>query len=133
MSVGYKFKDGKFVERTPEEERRRTEFFAKAAEETSPKRMPKARQEPFIQISMKQLDKLMHHRTNSKDYVGIFFVLCFESFRHHGRAFILPSDKLAEIGGFSLRTQQRAITYLEKAGLILVERVNRKSPVIRLV
>jgi hypothetical protein len=126
----YTFRNGKFVKRTAEQQRRYDNYFASAAEGKKPQRTPK-RKEPFIQITLKQLDRLM--QTRSVDCVWIFFILCHENFRHHGAAFIVPSDQITEITGFSLWTQRRAIAFLEKIGLIIVQRVNRKPPVIRVL
>ena len=60
----------------------------------------------------------------------IFMVMLHENFRHRGKPFILPADKLAAHGGFNPRTQRRALLQLEACGLISVRRKNRKSPEI---
>ena len=49
-------------------------------------------------------------------------VMLYENFRHRGKPFILPADKLATHGGFSRRTQHRALLQLEACGLISVKR-----------
>jgi hypothetical protein len=129
--MGMKFKNGKFVERTPEEEKRLAEYFAAADKPASKSNTPKLT-EPFIRLSMRQLDRLIPHLSKSP-VVTIFLILCHESFRHRGATFIFPSDKLAEFGGFSPWTQRRAITFLEEMGLIAVQRVCRKPPLIRVL
>jgi hypothetical protein len=125
----YTYKNGKFVKRTAEQQRRRDEYFAAAAEAKKPQRMPK-RKEAFIQITMKQLDLLIPLLSKSPE-VSIFFILCHENFRHHGQAFMWPTYKVIEIGGFSPRAQRRVILILEKRGLISVQRVHKKPPIIR--
>ena len=131
MGVTYKFKNGKFVPRTVEEERRYTEYFTPTAGDPEPRKMPKTT-EPFIKVTMKQLDRLIPLLSKSPE-VSIFFVLCHESFRHRGAAFVWPADKLAKIGGFKPRTQRRVIAYLERAGLIAVRRVHRRPPIVQLL
>jgi hypothetical protein len=131
MGVTYKFKGGKFVPRTAEEERRYTEYFTTATDYPKPRKIPK-KTEPFIQITMKQLDRLIPLLSKSPE-VSIFFVLCHESFRHRGAAFVWPTDKLAKIGGFKPRTQRRVILYLEKVGLITVRRVHKKPPIVQIL
>jgi hypothetical protein len=126
--AGLKFQNGKFVPRTQEEERRLNEYFAAA-----PKlqRVPR-RYEPFIQITLRQLDRLIPSLSRSSK-VSIFFMLCYESFRHRGAAFAWPAAKLADIGGFKPWTQRRAVLYLEKAGLISVQRRHRKLPIVQIL
>ena len=126
----YTYRKGKFVKRTAEQQQRRDEYFAAAAEGKKPQRVAKQK-EPFIQITLKQLDRLI--QTKSADYIKIFFVLCYQNFLHNGAAFIVPSDQITETFGFSLWTQRHAIAFLEKAGLIIVRRVHRKSPVVRVL
>ena len=120
----FKFKNGKFVPRTEEEERRLAEYFASKPASSSRK------VGPFIQITLQQLDKL---RPSLSPEAVVFFSLCYESYRHRGAAFILPSDKLAELGGFKLRTQQRIVMRLEKAGLISVRRRHRQPPIVQVL
>jgi hypothetical protein len=127
---GLKFKNGKFVPRTEEEERRRAEYFA-AVDGVKPKRVPR-KDGPYIQVTMKQLDRLIPLLSKSPE-VSIFFVLLYESFRHRGAAFIWPAEQLARIGGFKPRTQRRIIAYLEKAGLISVQRVHKRPPIVQVL
>jgi hypothetical protein len=126
--TGFKFKNGKFVERTAEQAQRREAYFAKVAK---PKRVAKS-SERFIRVTMWQLDKLIPKLSKSPE-VSVFFVLCYEDFRHRGAAFVWPGEKLQEIAGLSARTQQRAIVYLEKAGLISVMRHHRKPPTVQVL
>lgn len=127
----FTFRNGKFVKRTAEQQRRRDEYFAAAAERKKPQRVPRQK-EPFIQLTMKQLDRLIPLLSKSPE-VSIFFVLCHESFRHRGAAFVWPTEGLTRIAGIKLRTQQRVIVRLEKAGLIAVQRVPKKPPIVRVL
>ena len=105
----FKFTGGKFVPRTEKEERRIAEYSAETAKS---ERTPRKR-EPFIQLTLGQLDRLVP-RLSKSPQVSIFFVLCFESFRHYGGPFVWPADKLFEIGGFRPRTQRRVAAHLER-------------------
>lgn len=126
--AGFKLKNGKFVERTAEEAQRLEAYFAETAK---PKRVEKSG-ERFIRVTMRQLDKLIPKLSKSPE-VSIFFVLCHEDFRHRGGAFEWPAEKLQRIAGLSTRTQQRAIVYLETAGLISVQRRHRKPPTVQVL
>ena len=119
--TGLKFKNGKFVRRTKEEERKLEAYFT-AVEK--PKRVAK-KTEPFILITMKQLDRLIPVMHRAPE-IGIFFMLCHQNFRHRGAAFEWPSEQLQKIGSFSPRAQRRVIIYLERQGLILVKRRHRR-------
>jgi hypothetical protein len=127
QSKSYKFRGGKFVERTPKEqaelERKRATYYGDLGS-AKKSRMPKSK-EPFIRITMSQADQLM--LTNSLKCVLIFFILSYENFRHAGNAFLMPADKLVRFG-FNRRTQERALTQLEKIGLISIRRAHRKPP-----
>jgi hypothetical protein len=120
----YKIRGGKLVERTAEEQ---AELQRRKAEAASPPRMPKSK-EPFVKLTIPQLNKLFGLRSPAS--VFIFMVMLHENFRHRGKPFILPADKLAAHGGFSHRTQRRALLQLEACGLVSVRRGNRKSPEI---
>ena len=126
--VGLKFKNGKFVQRTEGEARRLEAYFVEAAK---PKRVEKLC-EPFIRVTMRQLDKLIPCLRRSPE-VSIFFILCHQSFRHRGAAFEWPTEQLQRIGGLSPRAQRRAIKILEDRGLILLQRRHRKPPTVQIL
>jgi hypothetical protein len=123
-TTSYKFVGGKLVARTTEEH---AELRRRKAEAASPLRMPRSK-EPFIKLTVLQLNKLFGVRSPAG--VLIFMVMLHENFRHRGKPFILPADKLAVHGGFKPRTQRRALLQLEACGLISVRRRNRNSPEI---
>ena len=126
--TGMKFKNGKFVQRSEEEVRRLEAYFTETAK---PKRIAKCN-EPFIRVTLKQLDKLIPCLQRSPE-VSVFFVLCHQSFRHRGAAFVWPSEQLQRIGGLSPRAQRRTIKILEDRGLISVERRHRKPPIVQVL
>ena len=107
----YKIRDGKLVERTAEE---KAELQRRKAEAVSPPRVPKSK-EPFVKLTITQLSKLFGVTLAG---VLIFMVMLHENFRHRGKPFILPANKLAAHGGFNPLTQRRALRQLEACGLI---------------
>ena len=126
-----KIVNGKFVERTAEEEAElqrlrdsKAEQYANVGKPTSKK--PKSK-EAFAKITASQFEKLM--RIESSASVKIFIVLAYQSFKHWDKPFQLSTDNLAK-NGFSRTTQWRALTQLEKVGLISVERRHRGPPII---
>ena len=129
----YKIRGGKLVERTTEEradlERRKAKYYGNASVATSPPRIPRSK-ELFVKLKIPQLEQLFHLRSAAS--VCIFMVMLHEDFRHRGKPFILPAEKLAAHGGFNARTQRRALIQLEACGLISVKRRNRELPVITL-
>src|SRR5260221_14441607 len=122
--TSYKSVGGKLVARTAEEH---AELQRQKAEAALPLRMPRSK-ESFVKLTISQLNKLFDLRSPAS--VFIFMVMLHENFRHRGKPFILPADKLAAHGGFKPRTQRRVLLQLEACGLISVRRRNRKSPEI---
>jgi hypothetical protein len=120
----YKIRGGKLVERTAEEQ---IELRRRKAEAASPTRIPKSN-ELFVKLTIPQLNKLFSLRSRAS--VFIFIVMLHENFRHRGKPFILPSNKLAAHGGFTHRTQRRALLQLGNCDLISVRRMPRKPPEI---
>jgi hypothetical protein len=122
VDKSYKIRGGKLVDRTPEEradlDRQKAKFYGN----------PRETNEPFVKLTTSQLEQLF--RLKSPSSVCIFMVILHENFRHRGKPFIFPAGKLAAQGGFSPRTQRRALLQLEACGLILIRRKNRELPVI---
>jgi hypothetical protein len=132
VDKSYKIRGGKLVDRTPEEradlDRQKAKFYGNPRETTlPPPRIPRSN-EPFVKLTTSQLEQLF--RLKSPSSVCIFMVILHENFRHRGKPFIFPAGKLAAQGGFSPRTQRRALLQLEACGLILIRRKNRELPVI---
>lgn len=78
-------------------------------------------------ITVSQVEKLL-----GLEHVcwPLFTILRLEDLRHHGRAFVLPIDKLATIKGLSQRNLRRTLCRLEGRGLISVRRDRRNPPQI---
>jgi hypothetical protein len=127
----YKFQNGEFVERTPEEqaelERKRA---AAQGAKTAPSKVPKSK-ETFIRITLSQANRLL--KLNPPAFVTIYLVLSLEGLKAHGLSFTFPAKMLTDKFGFSRCTQWRAVVPLVKAGLIAVERVPPKPPKIRVL
>jgi len=60
-------------------------------------------------------------------------ILRIESVRHHGRAFVLPTDALATLRGLSRRNLRRALAQLETRGLISVQRRVPDPPSVKVL
>ena len=125
-----KNRNGKFVERTAEEQaeldRLKAEYYANVSTRNSKSKRPKSK-EHFAKITDSQFEKLM--RIESSASVKIFIVLAYQSFKHWDKPFQLSTDNFAK-NGFSRTTQWRALTQLEKVSLISVERRHRGPPII---
>ena len=90
------------------------------------KRMPRS-QERFVRITASQAERLFELEPICWP---LFTILQFENFRHHGRAFVLPTDKLATIRGLSRSNLHRSLLRLEACSLISVRRNPPKPPQI---
>ncbi|SRR5216684_7645927 len=125
-----KIRNGKFVERTAEEQveldRLKAEYYANVGMQNSKSKRPKS-EEHFAKITDSQFEKLMCIKSSAS--VKIFVVLAYQSFKHWGKPFQMSTDNFTK-NGFSQATQRRALVQLEMAGLILVERKHRSPPVI---
>jgi hypothetical protein len=58
--------------------------------------------------------------------------LCHLDWRHHNKPFKLPNGML-KYDGISRYSKWRALTDLERRGLIIVERRPKKSPMVRVL
>ncbi|SRR6266478_1619342 len=123
-----KIKNGKFVERTVEEQvefdRLKAEYYANVSPSNS---KPKKSKEVFAKITDSQFEKIIHIESGAS--VKIFIALVYQAFKHWDKPFQLSTDNFAK-NGFSRTTQWRALTQLEKVGLISVERRHRGPPII---
>ena len=61
----------------------------------------------------------------------LFLILLRESLRHHGRPFVLPTDRLIAVPGLSRNRLRLLLCQLERAGLVLIANRPQKPPVIR--
>jgi hypothetical protein len=124
-----KIQNGKFVERTAEDESRfqrlKAEYYGKVGGPSNSK--PKRSKEAFAKITASQFEKLMHIKSGVS--ARLFIALTYQAFKHWGKPFQMLPDNFVK-NGFSLTTQWRALTELEKVGLISVERRPRQQPPI---
>jgi hypothetical protein len=125
----YKLVDGKFVERTPEEQaalvQKRVTYYAAANQASSADgKMPRSK-ELFIRLTVSQADRLL--RLNPPAFVTIFLLLALESFKAHGQPFPWPAATLRK-WGFSRWIQWQVMGRLEEVGLISTKRVSPKKP-----
>jgi hypothetical protein len=129
----YKFVNGKFVERTPEEqaelERKRAAHLAASGQGPSakvvPARIPKSK-ETFIRVTLSQADRLLQLKLPTE--VATYLLLSLERFHFRGQSFVWPAHTLATKFGFDRWAQRRAMIKLVQAGLISIERVPSKPP-----
>jgi len=101
-------------------------YYSDVGPPNSKSKRPKTK-EAFAKITASQCKKLVHVESGAS--VKIFIVLAYHSFKHWDKPFQLSTDNLAK-NGFSRTTQWRALTQLEKVGLISVERRHRGPPII---
>jgi hypothetical protein len=94
-SKRYKFVNGKFVERTPEEqaelERKRAAHLAASGQGPTVKaaqaKLPRSN-ERFIRVTLSQANRLLWLKPQA--FVAIYLLLSLESFKAHGQPFIWP-------------------------------------------
>ena len=125
----YKIVRGKFVERTAKELARLERLKAEqAARELTPakRRMPPAKGR-FVITTVSQAERLFE-----LEHVcwPLFTILLFENFRHRGKPFTLPTDKLTAVKGLSRANLHRALVQLEARGLVSVLRNPPQPPLI---
>ena len=61
----------------------------------------------------------------------LFLILLRESLRHHGRPFVLPTDRLIAVPGLSRPRLRLMLSQLARVGLILIARRPSKPPFVR--
>ena len=88
-------------------------------------RVPKT-EEKFVRITVSQAARLF-----DLEHVcwPLFAILWFENLRHHGRAFVLPTEALTTIPGLSPANLRKNLDCLEACGLIAVQRQPPKPPI----
>jgi hypothetical protein len=108
------------------QERFRSKNTAKVAAEAS-HRIAKST-DWYVKVHDAQLARLLEIEPKATQ---LFLILLRENLRHHGRPFVLPSDKLVVTPGLSRNRLRLMLRQLELAGLVLITNRPRKSPVIR--
>lgn len=90
----------------------------------------KRRQRHFIIMPMAWFERLAG--ASGQTY-RLALVLIYLSWRKRGESFALANGRLAEIDGVLRHSKWRALTELERRGLIAIERRSRRSPIITLL
>lgn len=89
-----------------------------------------ARREPFVLVPLSWIAAAAE-ATHSPTTV-VLIELLYASWKAHSPTFPLPNGQLRKLG-VSRETKRRILRDLERAGMILVERRNRKTPIVTLV
>jgi hypothetical protein len=90
------------------------------------------RREQFVKLPMRWVEKLGEKPLATGATHQVACYLCHLDWKHHGKPFKLPNGML-KYDGISRQSKWRALTDLERRKLIVVERVPRKSPIIRML
>jgi hypothetical protein len=87
------------------------------------------RREQFVQLPMWWVGKLGESPVASGATHQVAIHILHLDWKHHGKPFKLPNGML-KYDGISRHSKWRALTDLERRGLIVVERRSSKSPII---
>jgi hypothetical protein len=90
------------------------------------------RNEQFVKLPMWWLEKLGKPPLATGATHQVACYLCHLDWKHRSKPFNLPNGML-NYDGISRRSKWRALTDLERRGLITIERRRRKSPVIHVL
>ena len=123
----YKFRGGKFVERTAEELTRLEQAKAEQARRAPAKKRIARTDDLFARVTATQAVKLFALDTACWP---LFVYLLFERLHASGKAFPLPTRQLSTVKGLSQRNLRRALTQLEGCGLISVQRRSPQLPLL---
>jgi hypothetical protein len=127
----YKIRNGTFVLCTPEEaaerERRKAVQVEVARAQAAKPRFQAAPDGMAFAKLMRGQVYRMYGLSTTWD---VFCALLFESFRHHGRSFVLPIKQLTEVPGLSPKNLYRILQQLQRRGLITVIRRRPKPPIV---
>jgi hypothetical protein len=83
----------------------------------------------FVEVHDAQLARLLEIEPRA---IQLFLILLRESLRHHGRPFVLPSDKLVLMPGLRATQLRLWLHRLEQHKLISVARRSPKPPLIQI-
>ena len=101
----------------------------RAAYQASPEKLKKKR-ERFVRVPIWWAEQACNATRTPKALVCIW--LLYLSWKTGSKTFALPNGELRKMG-ISRQTKRRALTALERAGLLKVERLTRKSVVVTLL
>lgn len=82
----------------------------------------------YVKVHDAQLVRLLEIEPKATQ---LFLILLRETLRHHGRPFVLPSNKLVATPGLSRNRLRLMLCQLERAGLVLIDKRPQKPPIIR--
>ena len=126
----YRFKGGKFVERTAEELARLEQAKAEQTKRAPTKKRIVRTDDLFARVTATQAVKLFELDTVCWP---LFVYLLFERLHASGKAFPLPTHQLSPVKGLSPAKLRRALRQLEGCGLISVAREPPKPPLITIL
>jgi hypothetical protein len=90
------------------------------------------RREQFVMMPMWWYEKLLSKPAIAGRTILVALYLLHLDWKNHGKPFNLPNGML-KYDGVSPRSKWRALTDLERRGLIIVDRRRRKSPMVRVL
>src|SRR5262245_28202807 len=90
----------------------------------------KRKVEPFVKVPLWWAKQMTTATKTKKALVGI--VLMHTAWKTKRLTFPLPNGRLTKLG-VSRETKRRALRDFERAGLIIVERPSRKTPIVTIV
>jgi hypothetical protein len=91
---------------------------------------PQTKKDTFVKVPLWWIEQATRATRTPQAFVAIW--LLHLAWQSKSMEFTLPNDRLAKHGA-DKRAKRRALANLEKAGLIKVERRNRKPPKVTLV
>jgi hypothetical protein len=90
------------------------------------------RREQFVMMPMWWYEKLLSKPAIAGTTILVALYLLHLDWKHHAKPFKL-SNGMLEYDGISRHSKWRALTDLERRGLIIVQRRPKKSPIIRVL
>jgi len=95
-----------------------------------PRRRGKARKDTFVKVPLWWFEQVTRATRTQQAFVGIW--LLHLAWKAKSTTFPVPNGQLGE-RGVDRRVKRKALASLEKAGLITVDRRDRKTPRVTLV
>jgi hypothetical protein len=102
----------------------------RAAANLPPRRSSKARKETFVKVPLWWIEQATQATRTQQAFVCIW--LLHLAWKTKSASFPVPNDQLAK-RGIDRKEKHRALTRLEAAGLISIERRERKTPIVTLL
>jgi hypothetical protein len=112
-----------------DDEERKFQQMMRATRKQSPGTLKKGR-EQFAKVPLCWAQRAAAATETPQAYVWVWLMRL--KYEHGSTTFPLPNDRLKR-AGISRKTKWKALTKLEAAGLIQIERRGRKSPLVTLL